>query len=99
MCVTAQTPFSFACIVLTKRWETLSRASVMAIGSWLTYQGTVMNKDQVKGRIEEVEGKAKEVVGKILDDGELEIKGNVQKNVGKVRAGMGDLKEDIKKHR
>ncbi len=58
-----------------------------------------MNKDQVKGRIEEAEGKAKEVAGKILDDGELEIKGNVQKNVGKVRAGMGDLKEDIKKHR
>ncbi|WP_333875344.1 CsbD family protein [Methylobacter sp.] len=57
-----------------------------------------MNKDQIKGRAEEATGKIKEITGKILDDDELEQKGNVQKNVGKVRAGMGDLKEDIKKN-
>jgi uncharacterized protein YjbJ (UPF0337 family) len=33
----------------------------------------------------------------ILDDESLEVDGNVQKNVGKVQAGLGDLKEDIKK--
>ncbi|PZN78717.1 MAG: CsbD family protein [Candidatus Methylumidiphilus alinenensis] len=55
-----------------------------------------MNKEQVKGRIEEVKGKAKEVAGEILDDDELEAEGNVQKHVGKVQAGLGDLKEDIK---
>ncbi len=27
----------------------------------------------------------------------MEIEGNVQKNVGKVQKGYGDLKEDIKK--
>jgi len=54
-----------------------------------------MNKDQVKGRIEETKGKAKEVVGKILDNKEMEVKGNIQKNVGKIQAGDGDAKEDI----
>jgi uncharacterized protein YjbJ (UPF0337 family) len=33
----------------------------------------------------------------ILDDKGMEIEGNVQKNVGKVQSGFGDLKEDIKK--
>jgi uncharacterized protein YjbJ (UPF0337 family) len=55
-----------------------------------------MGKDQVKGRIEEAKGTVKEVVGKILDDKDLEVEGNVQKNVGKVQAGFGDLKEDVK---
>ncbi len=27
----------------------------------------------------------------------MELEGNVQKNLGKVRTGVGDLKEDIKK--
>jgi uncharacterized protein YjbJ (UPF0337 family) len=35
----------------------------------------------------------------ILDDDELETEGNVEKNVGKVRKGFGDLKEELKKDR
>ncbi|HEY5137891.1 MAG: CsbD family protein [Methylobacter sp.] len=58
-----------------------------------------MNKDQVKGRVEEAKGKVKEVTGKVLDDKGMEVEGNVQKNVGKGRAGFGDLKEDIKKNK
>jgi uncharacterized protein YjbJ (UPF0337 family) len=61
------------------------------------YQEILMNKDQVKGRIETAKGKVKEVTGNILDDKEMEIEGNVQKNVGKVQTGIGNLKEDIKK--
>ena len=56
-----------------------------------------MNKDQVKGRIEEIKGKVKEVTGKITDDKNLEVKGNIQKNIGKAQAGFGDLKNDFKK--
>ena len=56
-----------------------------------------MDKDQVKGRIKEVKGKVKEVVGKIADDKDLEVKGNIQKNIGKAQAGFGDLKSDLKK--
>jgi uncharacterized protein YjbJ (UPF0337 family) len=64
--------------------------------SWLigqgkiNYQERVMNKDQVKGRVEEAKGKVKEAAGVLLDDKDLEIEGNVQKNVGKVQAGFGD---------
>jgi uncharacterized protein YjbJ (UPF0337 family) len=56
-----------------------------------------MNKDQVKGRIEEAKGKVKEVAGKVVGDEEMEAEGNIQKNIGKVQAGVGDLREDIKK--
>jgi uncharacterized protein YjbJ (UPF0337 family) len=56
-----------------------------------------INKDQVQGRAEEVQGKVKEVVGKTLGNKDLEAKGNIQKNIGSVRATIGDVKEDIKK--
>ncbi len=55
-----------------------------------------MNKDQVKGRIEEATGKVKEVTGKVTGDKDLEQEGKVQNIGGKVQAGYGDLKEDIK---
>jgi len=56
-----------------------------------------MNKDQVKGRVDEAAGKAKKVVGKVTDDGSLKHKGRVQEVAGKVRAGYGDAKEEWKK--
>ncbi|MDD5176367.1 MAG: CsbD family protein [Sterolibacterium sp.] len=55
-----------------------------------------MNKDQAKGRIEEAKGKVKEVAGKVIGNKDLEQKGKVQNLGGKVQAGYGDLKEDIK---
>jgi uncharacterized protein YjbJ (UPF0337 family) len=55
-----------------------------------------MNKDQVKGRIEEAKGKVKEVTGKVVGNKEMEVEGNIQKNIGKGQAGVGDLKEDVK---
>jgi len=52
----------------------------MAIWAWLNnYQETLMNKDQIKGRVEEAKGKVKEVTGMILDDDEMELEGNIQK--------------------
>ena len=56
-----------------------------------------MNKDQTKGRVEEVKGKVKEVAGKVTGNKELEQKGKIQNIGGKIQAGFGDLKEDIKK--
>jgi uncharacterized protein YjbJ (UPF0337 family) len=61
------------------------------------YQETIMNKHQVKGRIEEAKGKVKEVTGKIVGNKTLQVKGKVENTTGKVRAGYGDLKDDIKK--
>ena len=38
-----------------------------------------MNKDQVKGRVEEVKGKIKQVTGAVVGNKTLEEKGKVQK--------------------
>ncbi|MDD1627432.1 MAG: CsbD family protein [Methylococcaceae bacterium] len=56
-----------------------------------------MNKDKIEGHIEEVKGKVKEATGVILDDDKMELEGNIQKNIGKAKAGLGDLKEVVKK--
>jgi uncharacterized protein YjbJ (UPF0337 family) len=55
-----------------------------------------MNRDQVKGRVKEAEGKIKEVAGKVVGNEKLEAEGKVDQVVGKVQSGYGDLKEDIK---
>ena len=47
-----------------------------------------MNKDQTKGRIEEVKGKVKEIAGQLVGDKELEAKGTVQNIGGKAQARM-----------
>jgi len=56
-----------------------------------------MNKDQVTGRIDEVKGAVKETTGKVIGNESLEIKGNVQKNLGKTEAKFGDIKNDMEK--
>jgi uncharacterized protein YjbJ (UPF0337 family) len=56
----------------------------------------IMNKDQIKGRVEESKGKTKEIVGNLLNDNDMKAEGNIQKNTGKVQAGFGDVKKDIK---
>jgi uncharacterized protein YjbJ (UPF0337 family) len=61
------------------------------------YQESIMNKDQVKGRVEEAKGKVKEVAGKVVGNKDLEQKGKTQNTGGKIQAEYGDLKEDIKK--
>ena len=61
----------------------------------IRYRESNMNKDQVKGRVEEAKGQVKEVAGKAVGNKELEQKGRMQKAGGKIQAGYGDLKEDI----
>jgi uncharacterized protein YjbJ (UPF0337 family) len=55
-----------------------------------------INKDQVEGHIEEAKGTIKEVTGKLVGDKTLEAEGNIQKNLGKVQAKVGDIKQDVK---
>ena len=56
-----------------------------------------INKDQVRGRVEEAKGAIKETTGKVVNSPSLEVKGNVEKNLGKVQAKVGDIREDMKK--
>ena len=64
----------------------------------IRYQEQVMsmNKDQVKGRVKESEGKIKEVAGKLVGNETLEAKGKVQKTLGQAQAKFGDVKQDLK---
>ncbi|MBP6225956.1 MAG: CsbD family protein [Rhizobacter sp.] len=55
-----------------------------------------MNKDQVKGRVEQAKGAAKEIAGKVTGNKELEIEGRIDKTAGKVQSGFGDAKEKLK---
>ena len=54
-----------------------------------------MKKEQIQGIIEEGEGKIKEVTGKLIGNKALEEKGKIQKNIGKVKAACGDLKDSL----
>ena len=54
-----------------------------------------MNKDQVKGRVEQAKGAVKEATGKIVGNKNLEGEGKVEKATGKAQAGYGDLKKDV----
>ncbi len=55
-----------------------------------------MNKEQVKGRVDEAVGKVKEVTGRTIDDKSLQAKGLAQQVGGKARATVGDITEDVK---
>jgi uncharacterized protein YjbJ (UPF0337 family) len=55
-----------------------------------------MNKDQVKGRAKELQGKINEVTGEVLGDKKLEVEGKIQQIGGKARAKLGDVKQNVK---
>ena len=56
-----------------------------------------MNKDQIKGRAEEVAGAAKKITGKVVGNKGLEEKGRAEKAAGKARAVYGDVKNELNK--
>ncbi|HEY9065345.1 MAG TPA: CsbD family protein [Burkholderiaceae bacterium] len=55
-----------------------------------------MNKDQVKGRVEQAKGAMKEATGKVVRNRSLEAEGKIDKTTGRARADYGDLKEDVR---
>ena len=55
-----------------------------------------MNKDQVKGRVEQAKGSIKEAAGKVARKPDLETEGQVDKAAGKVQSNYGDAKEKVK---
>ena len=55
-----------------------------------------MNKDQVAGRVEEANGKLKEVAGKVVGNEKLQGEGLADQAAGKVQKTYGDVKEKTK---
>ncbi|MCL6571734.1 MAG: CsbD family protein [Bacillus sp. (in: Bacteria)] len=55
-----------------------------------------MNKDNVKGNVDKLKGAAKEQWGKLTNDQGLESQGKSDKLKGKVKVGIGAVKDSIK---
>jgi uncharacterized protein YjbJ (UPF0337 family) len=61
------------------------------------YQEHIMgiNKHQVRGRVKMAKGAIKETTGRIVGNQRLQVKGNIQKMIGKVQAKLGDIKARV----
>jgi uncharacterized protein YjbJ (UPF0337 family) len=55
-----------------------------------------MSSDNFKGNVDKLKGAAKEKWGKLTDDRELESEGKADTLKGKVKIGVGSVKETIK---
>ena len=60
------------------------------------------NRDEVEGKFDQAKGRTKEVVGRAIDDRELEdegtadrVGGNVEEGFGKARRKVGEAIEDL----
>ena len=58
-----------------------------------------MNKDQIKGKIDEIKGDVKERIGGATKDRSTQAEGWLENKKGKVQGGVGDLKEDAERER
>ena len=56
-----------------------------------------MNKDQVKGRVEEVKGAIKEKIGHATNNPNLQDKGTDEKVGGKMQKKVGDIEKVFEK--
>jgi uncharacterized protein YjbJ (UPF0337 family) len=54
-----------------------------------------MDKDRIKGAAQNIGGKMKEGVGKLVGDHKLETEGQVDQVEGRVRNAIGGLKDTL----
>ena len=55
-----------------------------------------MDKDRIKGTVEQAKGEVKEAVGKVAGDAKLEVEGRNQKAAGKVQNAVGGVKDAVR---
>lgn len=53
------------------------------------------NKDEVKGKVEQVKGNVKQKAGRAFDDPELEQEGVDDRNRGELREGYGTTRRKV----
>ena len=56
-----------------------------------------MNRDRVKGTIDEMVGNAKRKAGQLTGDTPLQVKGTVQQVKGKLQNAMGKVQDAVNK--
>jgi uncharacterized protein YjbJ (UPF0337 family) len=57
---------------------------------------TAMDKDRIKGSVQQAKGAVKEAAGKVFGDQKLETEGKSDKAVGKVQNAIGGLKDAVR---
>ena len=55
-----------------------------------------MDKDRIKGTVEQAKGAVKEAIGKAAGDAKLEIEGQNEKAAGKVENAVGEVKDALR---
>lgn len=58
-----------------------------------------MDKDRIKGKIEEIKGDIKERVGGATKDRSTQAEGFVENKKGKIQSGFGEMKDEMKRDR
>ncbi len=58
-----------------------------------------MNKDRIKGKIEEIKGDLKQRIGGASKDRSTQAEGWVEEQKGRIRQGVGDVKEELERAR
>ena len=56
-----------------------------------------MNKDQTKGKWNQLKGEIKRRWAKVTDDDLLQVEGDMDKVAGRIQERTGDRKEDIRR--
>jgi uncharacterized protein YjbJ (UPF0337 family) len=55
----------------------------------------VMHHDELKGKVEQVQGKVKQAIGRATDDPVLHDEGRADEAAGEVREGVGKVKRTV----
>jgi uncharacterized protein YjbJ (UPF0337 family) len=53
------------------------------------------NRDEVEGKLDQAKGKAKETIGRAINDRDLEAEGNADRVSGNVQEGFGTAKRKV----
>jgi uncharacterized protein YjbJ (UPF0337 family) len=56
-----------------------------------------VNKDKIKGKIEEIKGDLKERIGGATKDRSTQAEGFLENKKGKIRGAVGDLKDEVER--
>ncbi|WP_285907777.1 CsbD family protein [Pseudodesulfovibrio pelocollis] len=54
-------------------------------------------KNQIKGKLHQASGKVKELVGKAIDNNEMQLKGKTEYTAGKIQEKTGEIEEVLEK--
>jgi uncharacterized protein YjbJ (UPF0337 family) len=58
-----------------------------------------VNRDRIKGKIEEVKGNLKKRIGGAADDPKTQAEGYLEEKKGKIREGVGKLEDEVERAR